>query len=455
MARRAVAGRRNRVAIAALVAGVCVSTAGCGGIESMPLPRPGMTSGGGYLINATFDNALNLPAYAKVRVNGADIGSLESMRAENYEAITTLRIDDGVELPKGTTAELRSATPLGDVFVALHPPTDPAPGTPLLKDGDAIERKDTASAATVESILSSAALLVNGGAIQNMTNIVNGFGRATGDKGEALGNLISQTNQTLGKLNARSGQIKQAMGQTEALALAIEGKNTEITDVLREAGPATAVLRDNTSQIMDLVVLTGATTRELEKFPAIAGTDTSGRSMVADLSTIAGAWNDVSTAPGTDLYGLNRLMAPVIKSTPSNALSVRTSIDRLILGHIPDIGFPGDLGYHGPKWNDFQQLVGAFKYTLWRLQERIVGKGPDVPQVPVIPSPTEPDVLIPAPQGPPPGPAPAPPADAVGPVNGVAPAPGVEAPAPGQTVVAPAHGVAPAPGPGPAPEAGQ
>ena len=68
-------------------------------------------------------------------------------------------------------------------------------------------------------------------------------------------------------------------------------------------------------------------------------------------------------------------------------MSVRASIDRLVLGSIPDIGFAGDAGLHGPKRYNWRQLVGSIKYTLWRLQEKVVGKGPGVPQVPVIPSP--------------------------------------------------------------------
>ena len=72
-----------------------------------------------------FSNALNLPANAKVRLAGADVGELDSMVARNYTAVTTLRVMDGVQLPRGGTAELRSATPLGDVFVALKPPSPP------------------------------------------------------------------------------------------------------------------------------------------------------------------------------------------------------------------------------------------------------------------------------------------------------------------------------------------
>ncbi|MCV7191830.1 MCE family protein [Mycolicibacterium brumae] len=447
--------KRRPLAIAAMVAGVTITTAGCGGISSLPLPRPGMMDTGGYRINAVFENALNLPNYALVRVNGAQIGSLESLKAENYTAVAVLRIQEGVELPVGTVAELRSATPLGDVFVALNPPEDAPANTPLIKEGDTLGLEQTKAGATMESVLSAAALMVNGGTVQNLTNIVNGFGRATGDHGKAFGDLIDQTNRTLGKLNSRSEQIKTAMTSTADLAEAIDTRNDKINEVLRDAAPATKVLHDNTNQIADLVVLAGATTRELEKFPSIAGTDTSGRSVIGDLNTIAAAWNDVATAPGTDLYGLNRLLPPVIKATPGSGLSIRTSVDRLILGHIPDIGFRGDLGFHGPKWDDFQKLVGAFKYTLYRLQERIVGKGPDVPQVPVIPDPTVPGLIVPAPQGPAPGPtldepvAPAPADQTVtGNAHGVTQqdpgaesAPGVES---GETVIAPAHGVAPA-----------
>ncbi|MEX3645279.1 mammalian cell entry protein, partial [Mycolicibacterium porcinum] len=47
-----------------------------------------------------------------------------------------------------------------------------------------------------------------------------------------------------------------------------------------------------------------------------------------------------------------------------------------------------------------------------RLQERVVGRGPSVPQMPVIPSPTEPGEIIPAPAAPPEAPGPVPPPEA-------------------------------------------
>ncbi|MHA3021664.1 MCE family protein [Mycobacterium sp. BMJ-28] len=389
---------------------ICLAVSGCAteGLASLPLPAPGVGSGG-YTLTAVFSNALNLPANAKVKLSGADVGELESMTARNYTAVTTLRIMDGVQLPRGSTAELRSATPLGDVFVSLRPPGDSKPGTPLLKGGDTIGIESTRAAATVESVLSSAAILVNGGAVRNFTKIINGIGKATGDQGQAFGDLISKTDHTLGTLNARSDQISTALTETSRLVEQIEAKDDAISDLLAQARPATETLAAHTSEIADLIRQAGDTTELLKKFPSIAGTDTSGRSVIADANAVAGAWNDVALAPGASLYALNKMMPPFIKSTPSNALSLRMSVDRLILGSIPDIGFAGDAGLHGPKRYNWRQLVGSLKDTLWRLQEKVVGKGPEVPQVPVIPSPTDPGQLEVV--GPPPGPAPVPPSD--------------------------------------------
>lgn len=389
------------------VVAAAMVTAGCAtnGLASLPLPAPGLGSGG-YSLTAVFSNALNLPMNAKVKLAGADVGQLESMVARNYTAVTRLRIRDGVLLPRGSTAELRTATPLGDVFVALKPPADDPADTPLLRDGDTIGLDSTAAAATVESVLSSAAILVNGGAVRNFTNIINGFGKATGDQGQAFGDMIRKSNELLGTLDARSDQISHALTQLSHLADQLDAKNQTISELMTAASPATSALADNTSQLSSLAVQVGDTSRLLARFPSIGGTDTSGRSMIRDLNTIAGAANDVAMSPDTSWLSINRLIPALVKSTAGNSISVNVGVDKIMLGSLPDIGFPGDIGLHGPHHYNVNLLVGTLKYTLWRLQERVVGRGPNSPQVPVIPDPNIPGQIDVAPGPPPPGPQP-------------------------------------------------
>ena len=264
-------------------------------------------------------------------------------------------------------------------------------------NGDTIGLDSTAAAATVESVLSSAAILVNGGAVRNFTNIINGFGKATGDQGQAFGDMIRKSNELLGTLDSRSDQISNALTQLSRLADQLDAKDQTITDLMVAASPATSALADNTTQLSNLAVQVGDTTRLLARFPSIGGTDTSGRSMIRDLNTVAGAANDVAVSPDTSLLALNRLIPPLVKSTAGNSISVHVGVDKIMLGSIPDIGFPGDIGLHGPHHYNVNLLVGTLKYTLWRLQERVVGRGPNSPQVPVMPDPNIPGQIDVAP----------------------------------------------------------
>ena len=394
---------RTKLSVA-LAAAVTLTTAGCStsGLASLPLPHPGLSQGG-YTLTAIFENALNVPALAKVRLAGADVGQLEELKAKDYTAVAKLRIANGVELPEGSTVELRSATPLGDVFIAVKPPVNAPANAAVLKDGDTIGLDRTEAAATVENLLTGAAVLVNGGAVQNLTELINGAGKAAGDDGgRNFRTLIDNTNRLLNTMDRRTGQISDSIVALSGLSRRLDQKNQVIVDLMTAAAPATDTLAAETNRIADLALQAGTTMDMVGKFPSLAGTDTSGRSMIADLNTLAGTFNDVSQDPNISLASLNRLMPQIVKSTAGNSIAVKGTIGRLILGHIPDIGFAGDPGFHGPKWADYNQLIGAFKYTLLRLQERVVGRGPDVPQVPVIPSPDDPGQW--QVNGPPPGP---------------------------------------------------
>jgi Cholesterol uptake porter CUP1 of Mce4, putative len=245
--------------------------------------------------------------------------------------------------------------------------------------------------------------------VRNFTNIINGFGNATGDQGQAFGDLIRKSNQLVGTLDSRSDQISSALTELSRLSDQLDAKNRTITELMAAASPATSALSANTAQISDLVTQVGATTRLLARFPSIGGTDTSGRSVIRDLNTIAAAANDVAVSPDTSFLSLNRLIPPLVKSTAGNSISVNVSVDKIMLGSLPDIGFPGDIGLHGPHHYNVNLLVGTLKYTLWRLQERVVGRGPNSPQVPVVPDPNIPGQIDIAPGPTPPTPGSQPP----------------------------------------------
>lgn len=364
-----------RVAALAAVGALAVSACTPPGLDSLPLPAPNMGSQS-YQLTARFANALNLPAKAKVRLGGADVGEVESMDAVDYVAVVQLRIREGVRLPVGTTAQLRTATPLGDVFVAITPPTK---GTgQLLKDGGTLDLDNTSSAATVEGVLASAAVLVNGGVIRNLTHVVNGLGKSSGGNGSngiVFGEIVKQSDQLMGTLNGRSSQIQNSLDKTSQLASTLSAREKTINDLLEASAPALKAI--DPDQVGDLAETAGHISDQLAKFPSIQGTDT--RSMIADFNSLARGFNDITVSPDTSLVALNRLIPMLVKANAGSGLAVDGNMAKLALGNWPDAGYKGDPTFHGPKQADWGYLVGSFKYSLYRLQERVVGQGPNPP----------------------------------------------------------------------------
>lgn len=364
--------RRGRVAFGGALVALTVFTSACSmDLESVPLPARSV-GGDTYTLYATFQNALNLPNQAKVKLAGADIGEVEGMRVEDYTAVVTLKISEKVSLPSGTRAELRSATPLGDIFVAVQPPPDAAPDGAVLHNGDAIEIEQTSAAATIEEVLTTSALLVNGGVIRNLTKVINGLGTAVGDKGDRLGALIDQSTSLIGKLSARSSEIRTTLNQTNRLVSTLSAGQSTITDAIAAAGPALSVLNANTGQILGVVKQLADITAQLAEFPSVAGTGD--RGMIADLNTLAAELNAAATNPEADLDKVNALLAPVIKITNGTAAHPYADLEDLSIGAVADPGHSADPGSRLPTLEtDGANAIGTLTHTLERLRGHLTG----------------------------------------------------------------------------------
>lgn len=358
---------------AACVMVAVASTVACSvGLEQLPLPAPGM-DGDSYTLTATFENALNLPTKAKVKLDGVDVGEVEAMSVQAYQATVTMRIAEGVVVPAGSGAELRSATPLGDVFVALQAPGADAAAAPPLGDGDAIPITDTSAAATIEELLSTASVLVNGGAVRNLTKIVNGLGEAVDGRGANIESLLGESALLVTQLGERSAEIEHSLTQTDMLIATLAERKSTIREIIAAAGPALEIVASDTAEILDLVTQVDRISAQMANFPSVNGTDT--RSMVADINRIAAELNNAATAPGASLESVNSLLAPIMKVTNSTSAHADADWEQLILGAIPSPGHSGDPGSRLPETSDIDTMVGALTHSLLRLQGRLTGAG--------------------------------------------------------------------------------
>ncbi|WP_067669092.1 MCE family protein [Nocardia miyunensis] len=361
----------RRGVTAAAMAGVLATTACSAGLDSLPLPAPSVGAHT-YTITAEFANALNLPTKAKVKLEGADVGDVEDMHARDFTAVVSLRIRSGVRLPVGTNAELRSATPMGDVFVALTPPA--AAGSAVLHDGSVIPESSTSDAATIEAVLSRAALLVNGGAVRDLAKVVNGLGADLDGRGNRLAELISQTTTLVRTLSQRSDQIRAAIRDTGTLTDTIAAQQSTVNAAVAAAEPAVRAVGSNTQNIVDLAARLSRIAGELEKFPSVNGTGK--RSLITDMNNLSAGLNAAANLPRIDLNVLNASIGIVGGKVASSAGAVADAdIAKIAVGPVPDPNFPGNEYARIPDQTDWANFVGSLAYTLQRLHDRVIGPG--------------------------------------------------------------------------------
>jgi phospholipid/cholesterol/gamma-HCH transport system substrate-binding protein len=103
----------------------------------------------GYTLTAKFDHIDGLAVGADVRMAGVKVGSVVSERIDpkSYLAVVTLSVQNGLELPKDTSAEITSVGLLGGDYVSLSPGGD----TTMLQPGGTITI--TQSSISLEQLL--------------------------------------------------------------------------------------------------------------------------------------------------------------------------------------------------------------------------------------------------------------------------------------------------------------
>lgn len=205
----------RRWLVAASVACACL-VSGCS-LDPTRLPVPGAyVPISKYTIKIEFSSVLNLPARAKVDLGGVQVGVLDRVQLAGSTAVAYVDVSDSVKLPQNTRAELRQATVLGDIYIALLPAENPAPAH--LHDGDTIPLRNTVPADNVEDILRSVSTLVSGGSLNTLEESVANFNKAFSKDPAELDRMRQKLAGMLRDLAANQDKIDEILASTERVS---------------------------------------------------------------------------------------------------------------------------------------------------------------------------------------------------------------------------------------------
>jgi phospholipid/cholesterol/gamma-HCH transport system substrate-binding protein len=101
-------------------------------------------------LTALFDNIGGLKARSPVTISGVRVGRVNSITLdqERYQALITININPGVQIPEDTVASILTSGLLGEQYIGL----EPGGADEYMLDGDQIEL--TQSAIIIEKLIS-------------------------------------------------------------------------------------------------------------------------------------------------------------------------------------------------------------------------------------------------------------------------------------------------------------
>lgn len=103
----------------------------------------------GYRLEARFDNIGGLKLRAPVKAAGIVVGRVEgvTLDPQSYQAVVTMKIDEGQQFSTDTIASILTSGLLGEVYIGL----DPGGDTKMLGEGGRIGK--TQSAVVLEKLI--------------------------------------------------------------------------------------------------------------------------------------------------------------------------------------------------------------------------------------------------------------------------------------------------------------
>lgn len=220
------------------------------GLNSVTLPG---TKGGGpgsYTIQAQLPDVQNLERNSRVRVNDVTIGNVSNIEVQGWHALVTMTLDGNVDLPANATATLGQTSLLGSVHIELAPPKE-VPAEGKLKDGSLIPLESVRANPSTEQTLAALAMVLNGGGVGQIQDIVWAMSTALDGREEELRSLLEQSNTFVGYLNDQKDDIIAATDSLDRLVGQFADQKPVIDRALETVPDALAVLRDERDTITE------------------------------------------------------------------------------------------------------------------------------------------------------------------------------------------------------------
>jgi phospholipid/cholesterol/gamma-HCH transport system substrate-binding protein len=231
-------------------------TSGCGvlsnGLRGVDLPGGADLGDAPYRLTVEFTDVVDLVPQSLVKVADVPVGTVTDIAVgPDWTAQVTVLVNGGVALPPNAQARVRTTSLLGEKFVELLAPKDPAEGR--IADGATIPLLRTSRAAEVEEVLGALSMLLNGGGVAQIRTIASELNKAlTGNEPEIRA-LLDDLDTLVGALDDHKSEITRALDEINRLSITLRDRRGQITTALEDLSPGLRELEDQRGKLVDML----------------------------------------------------------------------------------------------------------------------------------------------------------------------------------------------------------
>lgn len=236
--------------LAALACCAAVATSGCAfdGLNSLPLPGTVGTGADATTYHVQIANIGSLESNSPVMVGDVIVGTVRRMTVDNWRADVEVSVRPDVAIPANAVAAVGQTSLLGSMHLALDPPVG-EPATGRLRPGATIPISKTSTYPSTEQTLSSLSVVVNGGGLTQIGDIVRNFAAALDGRQVQIRDLLSRMNTVVTLLDTQHDNIIASISSLNRLAETFAGQRDLLTAALNRIPAALDVLNKQRPQL--------------------------------------------------------------------------------------------------------------------------------------------------------------------------------------------------------------
>jgi phospholipid/cholesterol/gamma-HCH transport system substrate-binding protein len=228
-----------------LVLATVLAVSGCN-YRTVGAPKGHLT------LTAEFSDVQGLVAGHSVKMSDITIGSVTKVQLDGYRAKVTLSVKDGVKVPRGTRAEIKVTSLLGENYVDLQmPPGATMDRGPFLANHAAITQTSVQPA--FEQVVGQAGPLVQALAGNDVATVVNAGATALDGNGTKLNSTIAKASTLLKLVADQREQLGESVDHFARLGRSLAAGQSALDEAPVQLERTTRLLDQDKQKILSTV----------------------------------------------------------------------------------------------------------------------------------------------------------------------------------------------------------